>query len=260
MSDEQPPAKNNTKEEEEEEKEEDIPERKVQDITVYQFNDEIGDFEELIIDPELKLQDLLDDDFVLLFTDPQHYRIWLWHGYNTTTRMKFIAAKMAPAIRDKHGIAFKITAVDQDDETHGFKVMLGLEKAIDYELTQTGPAYEGTAEDLELLESLSRERILLILEKAGIPEGFERKIVIVKNNIFGYREYERNYLGSVVKEKQLFPLKEEIDDGTYLAEKYIPRMLFSFNKVVLTELLQKVEVEEGEEVGVEEEGEDIIKK
>ena len=68
--------------------------------------------------------------------------------------------------------------------------------------------------------------------------------LIVKNEIFGYRDYERNYLGSVIKEKQLFPLKEEIDDGTYLADKYIPRMLFSFNKVVLTELLQKVEVEE----------------
>ncbi len=256
MPDEQPPAKNNTKEEDEEEEEEEdkeeegIPERKVQEIIVYQFNDEIGDFEELIIDPDLRLQDLLDDDFVLLFIDPQHYRVWLWHGYNTTTRMKFIAAKIAPAIRDKHGIAFKITAVDQDDETHGFKVMLGLEKAIDYELTQTGPAYEGTTEDLELLESLSREKILLVLEKAGIPEGFERKIVIVKNEIFGYREYERNYLGSVIKEKQLFPLKEEIDDGTYLADKYIPRMLFSFNKVVLTELLQKVEVEEEEKAKI----------
>jgi len=243
MPDEQPPAINNTKEEE------NIPERQVQTIIVYQFSDEIGEFQELIIDPGLKLQELLDDDFVLLFVDSQHYRVWLWHGYNTTTRMKFIAAKMAPAIRDKYGIAFKITAVDQDDETHGFKVMLGLEKAIDYELAQTGPAYEGTTEDLELLKSLSREKIILILEKAGIPEGFERKIVIVKNNIFGYREYERNYPGSVIKEKQLFPLKEEIEDGTYLADKYIPRMLFSYNKVVLTELFQK----KGE-------SEDIIKK
>jgi len=243
MPDEQPPAINNTKEEE------NIPERQVQTIIVYQFSDEIGEFQELIIDPGLKLQELLDDDFVLLFVDSQHYRVWLWHGYNTTTRMKFIAAKMAPAIRDKYGIAFKITAVDQDDETHGFKVMLGLEKAIDYELAQTGPAYEGTTEDLELLKSLSREKIILILEKTGIPEGFERKIVIVKNNIFGYREYERNYPGSVIKEKQLFPLKEEIEDGTYLADKYIPRMLFSYNKVVLTELFQK----KGE-------SEDIIKK
>jgi hypothetical protein len=224
--------------------EEGITGRQSQPITVYQFNDEIGDFEELIIDPDVQLKDLLDDDFVLLFVDPQHFRVWLWHGYNTTTRMKFIAAKMAPAIRDKHGIAFKITAVDQDNEAHGFLVMLGLAEEIDYEQAQTGPAYEGTTEDLELLESLSREKILLILEKAGIPEGYDRKMVIVKNNIFGYREYERNYLGSVIKEKQLFPLKEEIEDGNYLADNYIPRMLFSYNNVVLTELLQKVEKED----------------
>ena len=221
-----------------------VPRRKVQTITVYQFNDEIGDFEELIIDPDLKLEDLLDDDFILLFVDPQHFRVWLWHGFNTTTRMKFIAAKMAPSIRDKHGIAFKITAVDQDNETQGFLIMIGLAEEIDYDQVQTGPEYEGTEEDLEFLKTMSREKILLRLEKAGIPEGFERKIVIVKNQIYGYREYDRNYLGSVIKERQLFPLKEEIEDGTYLADNYIPRMHFSYNNVVLTELLEPIEIDD----------------
>ncbi|MFX1492779.1 MAG: hypothetical protein ACFFBZ_00700 [Promethearchaeota archaeon] len=240
MSNKPPSSSNNI----EENKEEDKVRRKEQPIIVYQFNDQIGDFEELVIDPEIELKDLLDDDFILLFVDPQRYRVWLWHGYNTTTRMKFIAAKMAAPIRDKHGIAFKITAVDQDNETIAFRVMLGLEEEIDYKVAQTGPAYEGTKEDLELLESLSREKILLILEKAGLPEGYERKMVIVKNKLFGYKEYDRNYLGSVIKEKQLFPLKEEVEDGAYLAENYVPRMLLSYNNVILTELLQKVEVDD----------------
>ena len=241
MSNKPPSSSNNSIEEK---KEEDKIRRKEQSKIVYQFNDQIGDFDELIIDPEIELKDLLDDDFILLFVDPKHYRVWLWHGYNTTTRMKFMAAKMAAPIRDRHGIAFKITAVDQDNETVAFKVMLGLEEEIDYEVAQTGPAYEGTEEDLELLESLSRERILLILEKAGLPEGYERKMVIVKNKLFGYKEYDRNYLGSVIKEKQLFPLKEEVEDGAYLAENYVPRMLLSYNNVILTELLQKVEVDD----------------
>lgn len=242
MSNEEPKREDEKKEEKK--KKDEIAPRQDQTITVYQFNDEIGDFEELIIDPDIQLKDLLDDDFVLLFVDPQHFRVWLWHGFNTTTRMKFIAAKMAPAKRDKHGIAFKISAVDQDNETHAFLVMMGLAEEIDYDQAQTGPAYEGTTEDLELLESLSRDKILLLLEKEGLPEGYERKMVIVKNNIFGYREYERNYLGSVIKEKQLFPLKEEIADGNYLADNLVPRMLFSYNNVVLTELLQKVEIDE----------------
>jgi hypothetical protein len=222
-------------------KEEDNATRQSQTITVYQFNDEIGDFEELMIDSDVQLKDLLDEDFVLLFVDPQHFRVWLWHGYNTTIRMKFRAAKKAPSIRDKHGFGFRLTAVDQDNEMHGFLVMIGLAEEIDYDQAQTGPAYEGTTEDLDLLETLSREKVLLKLEKAGIPDGYERKMVIVKNSIFGYREYERNYLGSVIKEKQLFPLKKEIEDGNYLADNYVPRMLFSYNNVVLTELLQKVE-------------------
>lgn len=222
----------------------DPPERKELSIVVYQFNDQFGDFEELIIDPDISLSELLDDDFILLFVDPKHYRVWLWHGWNTTTRMKFIAAKMAQPIRDRHGIAYKLTTVDQDSETHGFKVMIGTEEEIDYTTQETGPAYEGTEENLELLESLSREKILLILEKAGIPEDFDLKMVIVKNTIYGYREYERNYLGSVIREKQLFPLKEEVEDGSYLAEGYVPRMIFSYNNVVLTQLLQKIEVDD----------------
>jgi len=206
---------------------------------IFQYNDELNEFQELELEEDIELTELLDPDFVLLIVDPTRYRVWIWHGSNTTTRMKFIAAKLAPSIRDRYGIGFKISAVDEGNETLGFKIAAGIAEEPDYVEAQTGPAYKETEEDLELIKSLSREKILLLLEKAGVPEGYERKIVIVKNKVFGYKEYDRNYLGSVIKEKKLFPLKEEIDDGPYLAEHYIPRMLFSYNNVVLTELLQK---------------------
>ncbi len=218
-----------------------LPDFDKEKIIVFQYNDELSEFQELEIDVNIELSELLDPDFVLLFVDPSRYKVWIWHGSNTTTRMKFIAAKLAPSIRDRYGIGFKITAVDEGNETSGFKVATGIEKETEYIETQTGPTYEGTKEDLELIESLSREKILLLLEKAGLPEGYERKMVIVKNKIFGYKEYDRTYLDSVIKEKKLFPLKEEVDDGPYLAENYIPRMLFSYNNVVLTELLQKTD-------------------
>ena len=50
----------------------------------------------------------------------------------------------------------------------------------------------------------------------------------------------------MIEEKQLIPLeeKEQIPDGPYLAEGYIPRMLFSFNKIVIIELLEKMTEEE----------------
>ena len=215
-----------------------------ENIIVFQYNDQLNEFQELEVDKDIQLTELLDPDFILLFVDPSRYRVWIWHGSNTTTRMKFIAAKLAPSIRDRYGIGFKISAVDEGNETLGFKVAAGVEEEPDYEEAQVGPVYKETEEDLELIESLSREKILLLLEKAGVPEGFERKMVIVKNKIFGYKEYDRTYLGSVIKEKKLFPLKEEIEDGPYLAENYIPRMLFSYNNVVLTELLQKSDMKD----------------
>jgi len=125
-------------------KEEEKVSKKEQTIIVYQFNDQIGDFDELITDPEIELKYLLYDDFILLFIDPKHYRVWLWYGYNITPRMKFIAtkkaSKIASSMRDKYEITFKIIAVDQYYEILPFKVMLGIEN------------------DFELLESLSREK------------------------------------------------------------------------------------------------------
>jgi len=217
------------------------PEIEKEKILVFQFSDQLSEFQELEIEEDVQFNELLDSDFILLFVDPKRHRVWIWQGNNVTTRMKFISARQAPSIRDRHGIGLKITAVDDGNETTAFKTMVGLEKEVDYNEVQTGPAYQETEEDLQLLESLSREKILLILEKAGIPEGYKRKMVIVKNTIYGYKEFERDYLGSAIKEKQLFPLKEKLEDGPYLAENYTPRILFSYNNVVLTEFLQKVE-------------------
>jgi hypothetical protein len=242
MNDQQP-SENSEKESSKDEMKGQIPDIEKEQVIVFQFNDELGEFEELEIGEDLPLYELFDSDFSLLFVDPERYRVWIWHGSNVTTRMKFIAAKIAPSIRDRYGIAYKITTVDEGDETFPFKVMAGQEEKIDYEEIQTGPAYEGTKEDLELIEELSREKILLLLEKTELPEGYERKMVIVKNKIYGYKEYERNYLGTMIKEKQLFPLKEEVEDGAYMAENFTPRMLFSFNNVVLTELLKKMDTE-----------------
>jgi hypothetical protein len=224
-----------------EEEFEDLTDIEKEKIIVFQYNDELSEYQELELEGDVHIKELLDPEFILLFVDPKRYRVWIWHGSNTSVRSKFIAAKLAPNIRDRYGIGFKITAVDEGNETKGFKFAAGMEEEVDIFEEQKGPAYEGTEEDVELIKSLTREKILLLLEKAGVPEGYERKMVIVKNKVYGYNEYDRNYLGTVIKEKQLFPLKEEVEDGPYLAEQYVPRMLFSFNKVILTELLRKVD-------------------
>ncbi|MHA1733213.1 MAG: hypothetical protein ACTSU5_14795 [Promethearchaeota archaeon] len=210
-------------------------------IPVFQLNDDEAEFEELEFEEDVKLYELLDPSFTLAFVDEEHFRLWIWNGQDTTTRMKFIAAKKAPSVRDKFGPALRITSVDGGEEPLAFKILVGLEKPVELaEEGTTGPAYTGTKLDDELLKDLSLEKIALLLEKVGCEEGYEREMVIVNRSIYGYRSQKRKYMGSIIEEKKVYPLQEEVPDGTYLAEGLVPRLLFSFNNIVMIELLRKV--------------------
>ena len=178
---------------------------------VFQFSDELGEYQELKLTEDFPLGKLLDSDFILLFVDPRHSRVWIWQGINTTTRMKFISARLADRLRDRYGIVFKITYVDEGNETSGFKALI-------------------LEEDLESDESLSRERILLLLKMAGVPEGDDRKVVVVGDKIYSYKEYEKNYLGSVIKEKKLlsFDIKKMIVVLSYSLRKEGLKVFFSY--------------------------------
>ena len=86
--------------------------------------------------------------------------------------------------------------------------------------------------------------MVLILEKVGLPEGYKREMVLVKNKLFKYHVQDLEYMGKMIEEKKLLPLEEKVPDGPYIAEGYIPRMLFSFNNIILTEFLVKMSEEE----------------
>ena len=69
-------------------------------------------------------------------------------------------------------------------------------------------------------------------------------MVLVKNKLYKVHIQDSEYMGKAVEQKILLPLDEEVPDGPYLAEGYIPRMLFSFNNVVFTEFLKPMSPEE----------------
>ena len=208
-------------------------------IRIFEFNDVKGEFEELDIDPELPLYNLLDSSSILLFIDPKHKRVWIWIGNNSTTKMKFHAVYSSYSIRDRYAFGYKIVSVNEGDEPREFKIMIGLEKEEELVEQKVEPIYKETEEFKELLESFSLEQLLLILEKIDVPEGFQRRLIIMNNEIYLYKEFDAS-LGSDVKQKRIFPLKEEVDDGSYLMENYTPRLIFNFNKLLLIELLQKL--------------------
>ncbi|HMF32277.1 MAG TPA: hypothetical protein VKK79_12725 [Candidatus Lokiarchaeia archaeon] len=212
-------------------------------IPVFQLNDEEAEYEELEVDREVPLYELLDPHLIILFIDEEHFRVWLWQGSESSTRMKFISAKKAPNIRDKFGPALRITSVEGGDEPLAFKIMVGL--ATSEEILeankQEGPSYTGTTVDDELLEDISLEKITAVLEKIGLPEGYRREMVVVGRQIYGFQVQKKMYLGTIVEEKKLYPLREQVPDGPFLAEGYVPRMVFSYNNILLMELLKKVQ-------------------
>ncbi len=95
-------------------------------IIVYQFNKDIGEFEEVEVKEDTPLFELLDSEKILLFVDIHDKKVWMWEGKNTSTRTKFISAQEALKIRDKHDITFTISSIDDGDELAAFKIIVGL--------------------------------------------------------------------------------------------------------------------------------------
>lgn len=95
-------------------------------IIVYQFNEDLEEFEVVEVKENIPLFELLNSDKILLFVDIHDKKVWIWGGKNTSTRMKFISAQEAPKIRDKHDMTFRISSVDDGDETAAFKIIVGL--------------------------------------------------------------------------------------------------------------------------------------
>jgi len=93
---------------------------------LFKIDEDKEDLEEIKITVS-PLYTLLDSKFIFLIVDPIDKEIWIWHGSNATIRMKFIATQKAPKIRDKYGVDFKISAVDEGDEPPKFKEIASLE-------------------------------------------------------------------------------------------------------------------------------------
>jgi hypothetical protein len=99
-------------------------------IQVFQLNDEKGEFEELELEEGVQLYEILNSKLKLFFISPEIYRSYIWVGSEVSTRerMIYIAREKACSIRDRLGGAIKLIALDQNDETLLFKIMIGLEK------------------------------------------------------------------------------------------------------------------------------------
>jgi len=99
---------------------------KKENILIFQLNAILEKFDEVDITKSTLFSELLYHDLVLSFVDPEHKAVWIWKGRGATTRMKFLAAQLAPTIRDRYGIDYTIISVDDGEEPLDFKKCCGL--------------------------------------------------------------------------------------------------------------------------------------
>ena len=204
-------------------------------VRVFEYEESEEDFVELEIDENVPLHRLLGPDFILLFVSSAHKTVYHWIGKNTTPKMKGGSANRVGIVRDREAYGYLIKAEDDGEERLGFKLVIGLaEQQEDEKYEEAKPVYDGTQD-----EELTTEEILRLIEKMPVPEGYEREFVIVNSEIYRYKEFSTPSYNVDLLNKKLFPLKEEIDDGTYTFEDRLPRILFSYNKIKVVELLKK---------------------
>jgi len=95
-------------------------------MIIYEFNENLEDFEELELHETFFVPDLLVPMITLLFIDDKRKCVWLWFGKRTTIRDKFVSARRSSTFRDRHGIYYRIKTIDQGYEPEEFKEWLGL--------------------------------------------------------------------------------------------------------------------------------------
>jgi len=95
-------------------------------MKIYDFNENLDEFEELELDDTFSIPDLFLPITTLLLIDDKTKCVWLWIGRRTTIRVKFLAAYKSSTIRDKHCVYYKIKTVDQGHEPKKFKERFGL--------------------------------------------------------------------------------------------------------------------------------------
>ena len=87
-------------------------------IVVFKFDVDSEKFEKIEFE---EYEEFFNSNFTILIVNHLDKILWLWHGMNVNVRIKFIASQEAPKIRNAYYFDYKISAVDEGNETDKFK-------------------------------------------------------------------------------------------------------------------------------------------
>jgi hypothetical protein len=235
-----------------------------------------GEVHEIKSDKPIK--ELLDPTQCYIVNDDILHVVYLWKGENTNVRSKFIGAQKSQDVRGQVGMNYKVNPIDQGDEPKefldgivnppgtGFAKEIRESMELKFEIgggpskprvyqsvsgfndnvQQTGPMYTGSESITRESESGGKKeqskeilnKIIETLDGDGIPDGYEREMVIMGDTAYSVAEKVQTFLGKKQVERVLEPISS-LPEGIFLANDYTPRVLVQNQTVVAIEFLKK---------------------
>jgi hypothetical protein len=118
-------------------------------------------------------------------------------------------------------------------------------------IQQSGPIYTGGKDaavsggfgGASAAKTPSKEdldKILEVVDKEGMPDGFEREMIILGDHAYSVAEKVQTFLGKKQVEKVLEPISS-LPEGVFFADGYVPRVLVQNQSIVAVEFLKKKE-------------------
>ncbi|MFX1575306.1 MAG: hypothetical protein ACFFB0_21430 [Promethearchaeota archaeon] len=168
---------------------------------------------------------ILQDSQVVIIVKEESRRIYIWKGYQSTVRKKFIASRVAQELQQElmNSANFhhcKIVSIDQGDEPSefinlfGFKLHETLNKketrqshspTLNNHITEnkisTTKTYinlnntRGSIKKIRNLPNKSKKQILNKILQMRLPSGYKRNYILIGNN---------NLYGTVTKKTEIF--------------------------------------------------------
>jgi hypothetical protein len=226
----------------------------------------------------------LKSEDVLLIADENTKTLWIWKGSTINVRKKFLSARAAVQLNNQKGRVFKSNAIEEGTEPEEFLSLFNnteVRKATSKKRTTSvtnktkksksdtipSPITESVTPHVEetvppqktppvstsfIQENKEQpyEMTLKIEEITNLfgepPEGFVRDYVIIGSAVYGMVVSKSNFLGTETIDKSYQKL-EDIKDGHFVAEGYIPRVLVKDKKVKAIEFIKKHEDETKQE-------------
>ncbi len=95
------------------------------EILMFRLNLHEETYDELEINQNITIREHLKSEDIIFIVVAEHSRVWIWEGSDVNIKMKFLSTQIASEIRDKHGITYTITSVDEGNEPAELRELLG---------------------------------------------------------------------------------------------------------------------------------------